>query len=201
VQTRSPSAAAPAAAFVDITRQAGITFEHENGAEGQKLLPETMGGGVAFLDYNNDGRQDLLFVDSRPWPWSPRATARPQRSRLVLYRNDGGGHFTDVTQAAGLAADLYGMGVAAADYDNDGWVDLFVTAVGSNHLFHNVAGRFVDVTAPAGVEGRLGQWSTCAAWFDYDRDGDLDLFVCHYVRWSKEIDLQQDFKLVGIGRA
>ncbi|HJZ78516.1 MAG TPA: CRTAC1 family protein [Vicinamibacterales bacterium] len=200
VRAAAPATAAPDVAFVDITRTAGITFEHENGADGQKLLPETMGGGVVFFDYNNDGRPDLLFVDSRPWPWSPRASTR-SRSRLVLYRNDGGGHFTDVTVDAGLVVDLYGMGAAAADYDNDGWVDLFVTAVGTNHLFRNVGGRFVDVTAAAGVGGRADQWSTCAAWFDYDRDGDLDLFVCNYVRWSKAIDLQQDFRLVGIGRA
>ena len=200
VRSSTPASGTPDVSFVDITRAAGITFEHQNGAEGQKLLPETMGGGVAFFDYNNDGRPDLLFVDSRPWPWStgPRAAAR---SRLALYRNDGGGHFTDVTEAAGLAVDLYGMGAAAADYDNDGWVDLFVTAVGSNHLFRNVGGHFVDVTAAAGVAGEPDQWSTCATWFDYDRDGDLDLFVCNYVRWSKAIDLQQDFRVVGIGRA
>ena len=100
-----------------------------------------------------------------------------------------------------MTVDIYGMGVAAADYDNDGWVDLFVTAVGSNHLFRNVGGRFTDVTAAAGVGGRADQWSTCATWFDYDRDGNLDLFVCNYVRWSKAIDLQQDFRLVGLGRA
>jgi hypothetical protein len=200
VRSGPPSVFPPDVAFIDITRQAGIAFEHENGADGQKLLPETMGGGVAFFDFNNDGRPDLLFVDSGPWPWSPRA-GRASRSRLTLYRNDDGGHFTDVTEAAGLAVDLYGMGVAVADYDNDGWEDVFVTAVGANHLFRNVGGRFVDVTASAGVGGRPEQWSTCAAWFDYDRDGDLDLFVCNYVRWSKDIDLQQDFRLVGIGRA
>ena len=201
VRSGPPAIAPPDVAFVDITRQAGVTFEHVNGADGQKLLPETMGGGVAFFDFNNDGRPDLLFVDSRPWPWSTSATGHQRQSRLVLYRNDGGGRFTDVTEAAGLTADLYGMGVAAADYDNDGWVDLFVTAVGTNRLFRNTGGRFVDVTAPAGVGGRADQWSTCAAWFDYDRDCDLDLFVCNYVRWSKDIDLQQDFRLVGIGRA
>jgi hypothetical protein len=107
----------------------------------------------------------------------------------------------DVTADSGLAADIYGMGVTAADYDNDGWTDLFVTAVGVNRLFHNVGGHFTDVTTAAGVGGRPDQWSTCATWFDYDRDGNLDLFVCNYVRWSKAIDLQQDFRLVGLGRA
>ena len=188
VRSEAPSIAPPDVAFVDITRQAGIAFEHDNGAAGQKLLPETMGGGVAFFDYNADGRPDLLFVDSRPWPWSRRTAAAP-RSRLVLYRNDGGGRFIDVTVAAGLTVDLYGMGAAIGDYDNDGHPDLFVTAVGTSHLFRNTGGRFVDVTAAAGVGGSPAQWSTCAAWFDYDRDGNLDLFVCNYVRWSKEIDL------------
>ena len=125
VRGAAPAVTPPDVAFVDITRSAGIAFEHENGADGDKLLPETMGGGVVFFDYNNDGRPDLLFVDSRPWPWSPRASAQ-RRSRLVLYRNDGGGRFTDVTTEAGLVTDLYGMGAAAADYDNDGWVDLFL---------------------------------------------------------------------------
>ena len=119
VRGAAPAVTPPDAAFVDITRSAGISFEHENGADGDKLLPETMGGGVVFFDYNDDGRPDLLFVDSKPWPWSPRAGAQ-RRSRLALYRNDGGGHFTDVTTEAGLVTDLYGMGAAAADYDNDG---------------------------------------------------------------------------------
>jgi hypothetical protein len=193
--------APPGAAFVDITRDSGITFSHENGAAGDKLLPETMGGGVAFFDFDNDGKPDLLFVDSRPWPSAGSQSDRPARSRLVLYRNVGGGRFVDVTAESGLAADIYGMGVAAADYDNDGWTDLFVTAVGVNHLFRNVGGHFTDVTAAAGVAGRPDQWSTCATWLDYDRDGNLDLFVCNYVRWSKAIDLQQDFRLVGLGRA
>ena len=154
VRSGSSSITPPTAAFVDITRQAGITFEHENGADGQKLLPETMGGGVAFCDVDNDGRPDLLFVDSRPWP-SAAANRGGGRSRLVLYRNLGGGRFLDVTAGSGLAADIYGMGVTAADYDNDGWIDLFVTAVGVNHLFRNVGGHFTEVTAAAGVVAAL----------------------------------------------
>jgi len=201
VRSGAPSMVPPAAAFVDITRQAGITFEHENGAAGDKLLPETMGGGVAFFDFDNDGKPDLLFVDSRPWLSAIPSREHATRSRLVLYRNTGGGRFIDVTADSGLSADIYGMGVAAADYDNDGWTDLFVTAVGANHLFHNVAGHFTEVTAATGVGGHADQWSTCATWFDYDHDGNLDLFVCNYVRWSKAIDLQQDFRLVGLGRA
>jgi hypothetical protein len=201
VRSGASSIAPPAAAFVDITAQSGITFVHENGAAGDKLLPETMGGGVAFFDFDNDGRPDLLFVDSRPWPSPTAGGEHAAGSRLVLYRNAGGGRFVDVTAGSGLSADIYGMGVAAADYDNDGWTDVFVTAVGVNHLFHNVGGHFTDVTTGTGVGGRADQWSTCATWFDYDRDGNLDLFVCNYVRWSKAIDLQQDFRLVGLGRA
>jgi hypothetical protein len=120
---------------------------------------------------------------------------------MALYRNDGAGHFENVTAAAGLDISFYGTGVAVGDYDNDGQADLFITAVGLNHLFHNEAGKFRDVTAEAGIAGQAGQWSTSAAWLDYDNDGDLDLAVCNYVRWSKQIDLAQDFRLVGAGRA
>jgi len=193
----------PPATFTDITRDAGIDFARVSGADGQKLLPETMGGGVGFLDVDNDGDEDLLFVNSRPWPWASAASQAAARdtSSITLYRNDGHGRFVDVSAEAGLRTGLYGMGVAAGDYDNDGWVDVFVTAVGSNHLFRNVSGHFTDVTVQAGIGGARDAWSTCAAWMDADNDGDLDLFVCHYVRWSRDIDLAQDFRLTGIGRA
>jgi hypothetical protein len=192
--------AAPPIRFTDVTREAGIDFVHVNGAYGERLLPETMGGGVAFLDYDRDGRQDLLFVNSSPWPW--RDAGEPLATP-ALYRNLGGGRFANVTQAAGLGElSLYGMGVAAADLDADGYPELFLTAVGSNRLLHNLAGKgFEDITGQAGVAGADDAWSTGASFFDYDADGDLDLFVANYVRWSRDIDLGVDYRLTGIGRA
>jgi hypothetical protein len=192
---------APPARFVDVTADAGLSgFTRVNGAEGEKLLPETTGGGGAFVDVDNDGDLDVVLVNGRSWPWS-RTPAGPARSTVSLFTNDGGGRFTDATAAAGLAVQRYGMGVAAGDFDNDGWTDLFITAVGQNVLLENVGGRFHDVSATAGVGGRADQWTTCATWLDLENDGDLDLFVCEYVRWSRDIDRAQDFSLAGIGRA
>ena len=188
----------PPLPFTDITAEAGIDFVHESGAYGERLLPETMGGGVAFFDYDNDGDQDLLLVNSSRWPWREDAANATSR----LYRNRGDGTFDDVSAATGMALHLYGMGVAVGDYDGDGFVDVLVTAVGANRLLRNMAGeRFVDVTAAAGVAGAEDAWSTSAAFFDYDGDGDLDLFVCNYVAWSPAIDRAVDFRLTGIGRA
>jgi enediyne biosynthesis protein E4 len=164
--------------FTDVTEQAGIHFKHNSGAFGKKYLPETMGSGVCFLDYDNDGWQDILFVNSKDWPEHKDGKSFP-----ALYHNNHDGTFMDVTRAAGLAIEMYGMGCAIADYDNDGYPDIYITAVGSNHLFHNLGnGKFSDVTAKAGV-GDPG-FSTSAVWFDYDNDGKLDLFVSHYVDWS-----------------
>ena len=217
-------AAAPR--FVDVTTPAGIRFTHANGAFGRKYLPETMGSGVAFLDADGDGRQDLLFVNSTTFRHVRReeaAAASATQARLregaaasaesatpgrrgeaatgpatrragaaepvmALYHNNGNGTFTDVTARAGLAVPIYGIGVAAADYDNDGRVDIYIAALGRNRLFRNRGGLvFEDVTARAGVDDR--GFSTSAAWLDYDRDGRLDLFVANYVQWSEEKDL------------
>jgi hypothetical protein len=174
----------PGFRLVDVTQQAGIRFHHNSGAYGAKRLPETMGPGCAFLDYDADGWLDILLVNSMDWPGHKR-----QRSTLSLYRNNRNGTFTDVTRAAGLAIEMYGMGVAVADYDNDGFPDLLVTAVGQNRLFRNTGkGAFVDVTEHAGLGGRTA-FSTSALWFDFDRDGFLDLFICNYVKWSPEHDV------------
>ena len=198
--TPLPKAAveSPSIPFTDITASAGIDFMHENGAYGERLLPETMGGGVAFFDYDKDGDQDLLLINSDHWPWRPAPSARPT-SRL--YRNFGDGKFEDVSSAAGLDLTLYGMGVAVGDYDSDGDFDAYVTALGSNRLLRNDGGMFVDVTDAFGLAGGADAWSTGAAFFDYDGDGDLDLFVCNYVYWSPEIDREVDYRLTGVGRA
>jgi hypothetical protein len=178
------AAAGSAIHFEDVTRAAGIHFTHNNGAFGKKWLPETMGPGVGFIDYDNDGWQDIVFVNGRDWPGHAR-----KRSTLALYHNNQDGTFTDVTEKAGLAVEMYGMGVAVGDFDNDGRDDIFITALGQNHLFHNNGnGTFTDVTKQAGLWGP-NEFSTGAAWVDYDRDGKLDLVVANYVQWSPETDI------------
>jgi enediyne biosynthesis protein E4 len=170
--------------FTNVTAAAGIQFQHNSGAYGGKLLPETLGSGCAFFDYDRDGWQDILLINGMDWPGHRR-----QRTTLKLYRNNRNGTFSDVTKAAGLDVELYGMGVAAGDYNNDGFPDLFISCVGQSRLFRNTGrGTFVDVTKASGLLGRTG-FSTSALWFDYDRDGLLDLFVCNYVRWSPEHDV------------
>ncbi|MEQ1828976.1 MAG: CRTAC1 family protein [Pirellula sp.] len=190
-----PKVMVPKVPWVDVTVEAGIDFLHDNGAIGEKLLPETMGSGCAFLDYDSDGDQDLLIINSCAWPENRKAST-PQ-STLALYSNNGLGKFTNVTKDVGLDVSVYGMGVACGDYDNDGRVDVFVSCLGTDKLFHNEAGKFVDVTALAGVGGDPNAWSVSSGWFDYDLDGDLDLLVCHYVEWSREFDLAQEFRLTG----
>jgi hypothetical protein len=181
VQTVKPRPSGPIE-FVDVTAQAGIHFKHNTGGFGKKYLPETMGSGVCFFDYDNDGWQDIFFVNSMDWPEHKSGKSFP-----ALYHNNHDGTFTDVTRQAGLAIETYGMGCATADFDNDGNEDLYLTTVGSNHLFRNLGnGKFVDVTAKAGVASP--GFSASAVWFDYDNDGKLDLFVTHYIEWSIDKD-------------
>jgi hypothetical protein len=169
--------------FTDVSSQAGIKFKHNSGAFGKKYLPETVGSGCAFLDYDNDGWQDILLVNSMSWPDHKTAKSFP-----ALYHNNRNGTFTDVTREAGLATEMYGLGCTVADYDNDGNADIYITCLGANHLFRNLGGgKFEDVSVKAGVNDP--GFSTSAAFFDYDKDGKLDLFVCNYVDWSISKDL------------
>jgi hypothetical protein len=189
---------APAVKFTDITREAGLTFAHDNGTGAGQETPSTLAGAVAFLDYDNDGRPDLFFVGGTRWPWIPRGEGAAPT--CALYHNDGAGHFTDVTRAAGLDVNLLGMGVAVGDYANEGRPDIFVTGVGGNRLFHNLGnGRFADVTKAAGVSGDDHVWSTGAVWLDIYGDGKLDLVVCNYARWAPETDLRQAFSAEAAG--
>ncbi len=184
LSVQAPNANSLGFRFADITSQSGIQFRHNSGAFGGKFLPETMGSGCAFLDYDGDGWQDILLINGSDWPGHKKS-----RTTLRLYHNNGNGTFTDVTSRAGLDIEMYGMGVAVGDYNNDGFPDILVTCVGQNRLFRNTGkGTFVDVTNSAGLGKREG-FSTSALWFDYDRDGLLDLFVCNYVKWSIETDI------------
>ncbi|MBI1355633.1 MAG: CRTAC1 family protein [Acidobacteria bacterium] len=179
------AASAPGFQLRDVTTAAGLRFRHNSGAFGEKLLPETMGAGCAFLDFDRDGWMDILLVNGMDWPGHKRT-----RTTLALYRNNGDGTFTDVTRKAGLDVEMCGLGVAVGDYDNDGFPDLLITCLGQNRLFRNLGdGRFQDVTEKSGL-GRRESFSTSALWFDSTGDGLLDLFVCNYVRWSPEIDVR-----------
>lgn len=194
----------PRARFTDITHEAGLRFQHVNGARGAKLLPETLGGGVACFDMDGDGDADLLFVNGTEWPGAADPGGHP--ATAALYRNDtppgGPIRFTDVTAGSGLDVPFYGMGVACGDFDGDSRTDLLLTGVGGLRLFRNLGGgRFNDVTLATGLPSSSSSWSTAAAWLDIDRDGDLDLFVGHYVEWSPRMDQEVNNQLVGVGRA
>jgi hypothetical protein len=178
------SNSAPGFRLTDVTAAAGIDFSHYSGAFGGKLLPETLGSGCAFLDYDADGWQDILLINGMDWPDHKQRRGTPR-----LYRNNRNGSFTDVTRQAGLDLEMYGMGVAVGDYNNDGYPDILITCVGQNRLFKNTGkGAFIDVTRTSGLVGKQS-FSTSALWFDYNRDGLLDLFVCNYVRWSPATDV------------
>jgi enediyne biosynthesis protein E4 len=190
-------ASVPDVRFVEITTAAGITFKHTNAARGEKLLPETMGSGAAFFDYDRDGDSDLFLVNSTTWP-SDKVDPSPTQA---LYRNDGAGHFEDVTKEARLDKTFFGMGVAVGDYDNDGDLDLFVTALGGCFLYKNDGkGHFDDASDEANARAGSG-WYTSASFFDMDNDRDLDLFVCNYVAWSPEIDRGISSQILGKGKA
>jgi hypothetical protein len=180
----APAQGASGIRLTDVTAASGLDFTHNNGARGQKYLPETMGGGAAFIDYDGDGWPDIFLVNGAHWPGAVGGV-----TSSGLYRNDRDGTFTDVTVTAGLRTSYVGMGAAVADYDNDGDDDLFVTALGANHLYENNGdGTFTERTLDRGLGG-ASEFSTSAAWSDYDRDGDVDLFVVNYVQWSIEDDL------------
>lgn len=189
----------PQIPLTPVGKESGLDWQHVSGMEGEKLLPETMGGGACVFDYDRDGDQDILFVGGASWPWAKEPNSNPRS--LCLYANDGAGDFTDVSEQAGLHHDFYAMGPVVGDIDNDGWPDLFVTGVGTQRFFRNREGVFVDETQASGLAGDDQQWTTGATWFDYDRDGLLDLFVCEYVVWTRELDLSLGFKLTGVGRA
>lgn len=211
VVEKTVDAPAPKVTFVDVTEASGLKFIHENGFVGEKLLPETMGSGVAVLDYDGDGLFDLFFVNGSTWKEAgiepkppggkpetlPQRTGTPHKTQ-ALFRNQGGGKFEEVTEKAGLAQMQFGQGVTVGDFDNDGDPDMVVTGLDFVRLYRNTGGKFADISKDAGITPGKG-WYTSAAFFDLENDGDLDLFICNYVQWSAEFDRAQDFQLAGTG--
>ena len=191
------NASAPPLPFKDITELAGIDFVHDDGARGEKLLPETMGSGCAFVDVDSDGDSDIILASGRPWKWTDEP---PPASTIRLWLNDGKGRFVERTRKWKLQVKAYSTGLAVGDVDGDGDQDLFVAAVGPDQLLLNEGDHF-RVSENAGVAGGDKAWSSSAGFFDADGDGDQDLFVCQYVQWSPEKDLEVDYRLTGVGRA
>lgn len=188
-----PSKNTPAVAirFKDVAGAAGLKFDRMNGATGKKWLPETMGGGGGFIDFDNDGWLDIILLNGDYYSGTPSDSKAGHRPTIAMYHNNHDGTFTDVTASVGLDVTCNAMGIAVGDYDNDGFDDLFITAIGGSRLYHNVSDghggrKFVDITRSSGIHDT--GWPTSAAWVDYDRDGKLDLFVCHYLEWSPATD-------------
>lgn len=191
----SKNVEAPKTKFVEQAQLRGIDFTHENGAIGNRMLPETMGSGVAFIDYDNDGDQDIVFSNGTNWSWN-----NPLSTNQHIYANDGNGYFEDVTKQMNLGDKFYGTGIAIGDVNNDGFDDVFFAAVGKNHLYLNQNGQSF-LKSDAILDCTKDGWSTSSGFFDYDNDGDLDLMILNYVQWSRELDLSADYKIDGIGRA
>lgn len=198
VRIRDVDTIAPTLPFTDITKESGIDFVHENGARGEKLLPETMGSGAAFVDIDLDGDVDLILASGRPWPWSDE---QPETSTVRLWINDGTGSFSEATQAWNLTSDCYATGLAIGDIDRDGDPDLFICAVGKNQLLINTGTSFASTNPDSPICGEDDSWSTSAGFLDVDGDSDLDLFICEYVQWSRQKDIDVDYRLTGVGRA
>ena len=195
----APGTVAAPARFSDVTVASGLSTWNPVATED---APTTLGGGVVCFDYDGDGHLDLLFVGGAPWPWEDALGKRVNRGSLALFRNDGTGRFSDVTTAAGLNVEIQGMSAAAGDYDSDGRMDFFVTALGVNHLFRNIGrGRFEDVTERSGLSGAENTWSTGACWIDFDNDGKLDLVVAHYARWPADMELRTAFNIADVGHS
>ncbi|MCH2140915.1 MAG: VCBS repeat-containing protein, partial [Phycisphaerales bacterium] len=190
--------AIPEVTFTDVTDKSGLDIPHVSGAEGEKLLPETMGSGVAFVDLDRDGDQDIILASGTWWPHS---TSGQSETATVVRFNDGKGHFKEAGPEWEIGQGVYATGLACGDVDGDGFIDVFVAAVGGDRLYRNTGNGFEDVTQMAGVAGDPEEWSSSPAFLDIDADGDLDLLVPHYVKWSRQKDLALHFTLNGTDRA